>query len=203
MQEAPAPAIPPLDSTPDPRFCTRRHQRWQPKHFLCDTRPAQTVVIFLMSPAKSSHESPAGTGTDDSVAAERAAGMPAAEEGTKAVAEGSVGDSQNAGARLGGTSVQCSDQAPVAPKAAATCKQWSLDSKVYALEMLYKVMPASARRQCFLAGPCVTVVMAANKPRFCASSLLSMVERSRFGWPCMSRCCMRDTFRMDKAVNWS
>jgi hypothetical protein len=77
---------------------------------------------------------------------------PAAEEGTKVVAEGCVGDSQNVGAPPEATSVQCSDQAPVALKAAATYKQWSLDSKVYALEVLDKVMPASARRKCFPAG---------------------------------------------------
>jgi hypothetical protein len=70
-------------------------------------------------------------------------------EGTKVVAEGSVGDSQNASACPGATSVQGSDQAPVAPKAAATYKQWSLNSKVYALEVLKKVIPASTRRQCF------------------------------------------------------
>jgi hypothetical protein len=50
-------------------------------------------VIILMAPAQSSHESFTGTGTDDSFAAEAAAAMPAAEEGTKAVAEKSVGDS--------------------------------------------------------------------------------------------------------------
>jgi hypothetical protein len=132
-------------------------------------------VIIPMSPAKPSQESPAGTGTDDS---EAAAGIPAAEEGTKIVAEGSVGESQNAGARPGATSVQCSDQAPVAPKAAATYKQWSLDSKAYALEVLDKVMPASTRRHCFPAGPCVAVVMAAFKPSLCTSSLLSMVQAS-------------------------
>jgi hypothetical protein len=74
--------------------------------------------------------------------------------------------------------VQCSDQAPVAPKAAATDKQWSLDSKVYALEVLDKVMPASAQSQCFPADLCVAVVMAANKPSLFTSSLLSMVETS-------------------------
>jgi hypothetical protein len=31
--------------------------------------------------------------------------------------------------------VQCSDQAPVVPKAAATYKHWSQESKVYALEV--------------------------------------------------------------------
>jgi hypothetical protein len=45
-------------------------------------------VIILMSLAKSSHESPAGMGTGDSVAAEVAVGMPVADEGMKAVAEG-------------------------------------------------------------------------------------------------------------------
>jgi hypothetical protein len=105
-----------------------------------------------------------GTGTDDSVAAEAAAGMPAAEEGTKVVAEGSVGDNQNASAHQGATSVQCSDQAPVAPKSAATHQQWSLESKVCALEVLNKVLPASARRQCIPAGPSVAMVMAAIKP---------------------------------------
>jgi hypothetical protein len=81
-------------------------------------------VIILISPAKSSHESPTGTGTYNSFAAEAAAEMPAAEVGTKAVAEGSVGDSQgHPGARPEATSLQCSDQAPVAPKAAATYRQ--------------------------------------------------------------------------------
>jgi hypothetical protein len=46
-------------------------------------------------------------------------------------------------ARLGATSVPCSNQVP---KAAVTYKQCSLDSKVYALEVVDKVMPASARR---------------------------------------------------------
>jgi hypothetical protein len=106
--------------------------------------------------------------------------MPTAKEGTKVVAEGSVGGSQNAGARPWATSVQCSDQAPVAPKAAAACMQWPLDSKVYALKVLDKVMPASARRQCFPAGPCVAVVMALDtKLSLCTSSLLSMVETSQ------------------------
>jgi hypothetical protein len=69
-------------------------------------------VIIFMSLAKSLHESPAGMGIDDSVAAEVAVGMPAVEEGTKFVAEGSVGDSQNVGARSGATLLQCSDQVP-------------------------------------------------------------------------------------------
>jgi hypothetical protein len=37
----------------------------------------------------------------EQMTAKAAAGMPAAEEGTKTVAEGSVGDSQNASARPG------------------------------------------------------------------------------------------------------
>jgi hypothetical protein len=51
-------------------------------------------VIILILPAKSSHETPTGTGTQNSVAAEAEAGMSAAEEGTKVVAEESVSDSQ-------------------------------------------------------------------------------------------------------------
>jgi hypothetical protein len=49
-----------------------------------------------MSPAKSSNESSAGVGADDSVAAGAAAGVPT---GTRIVAAASVGDIQNAGSR--------------------------------------------------------------------------------------------------------
>jgi hypothetical protein len=72
-----------------------------------------------MSLTKSSHESPAGAGTDKSDASVAA-------------------------------SVQCSDQALVAPKTAAKYKQWSLDSKGYDLEMLDKFIPASAQSQFLL-----------------------------------------------------
>jgi hypothetical protein len=75
-------------------------------------------VIILMSPAKSSHDSPTGTGTDDSAAAKTAVGMPAAEE-LKAVAEGSVGDSQNAGALSRGNISAMLRPRTVAPTIAA------------------------------------------------------------------------------------
>jgi hypothetical protein len=114
MQEAPAPAILPLDSKLDGIIDSNQSS------YAATAGTGRAEVIILMSPAKSSHESPTGTGTGNSFAAEAAVAMPAAEEGTKAVAEGSVGDSQNAGARLEAMSVQCSDQAPVAPKAAET-----------------------------------------------------------------------------------
>jgi hypothetical protein len=133
MQEAPAPAILPLDSTPDGII------DGNPSSSAATAGTGVGEVIILISLNKSSHVSPAGKGTDDSIAAVAAVGMPAAEVGTTDVAEGSVGDSQNAGARPRATSVQCSDQAPVAPKAAATWKQWSLDSKVYALEVLDRI----------------------------------------------------------------
>jgi hypothetical protein len=44
---------------------------------------------MLMSPAKASHESPTGTGTDKSVAAGAVARVPVAEGGTKTVGKGS------------------------------------------------------------------------------------------------------------------
>jgi hypothetical protein len=103
MQEAPALAILPLDSTPDGIIDGSSSSS------AATAGTGMGEVIVLMSPAKSSHDLPTGTGTDDSAATETAVGMPAAEEGTKAVAEGNVGDSQNAGARPGATSVQCSD----------------------------------------------------------------------------------------------
>jgi hypothetical protein len=99
MQEAPAPAILPLNSTPEGII------DGNPSSFAATAGTAMAEVIILMSLAKSSHESPAGRGTDDSVAAAVAVGMPEAREGMKAVAEGSVVDSQNAGARPGATSV--------------------------------------------------------------------------------------------------
>jgi hypothetical protein len=127
MQEAPATAILPLDSTPEGIIDGNQSS------FATSAGTGTAEVIILMSLAKSSHESPIGMGTDDSVAAEVAVGMPVAEEGIKAVAEGSVVNNQNAGARPEATSVQCSDQVP---KAAVTYKQWSLESKVYTLEVL-------------------------------------------------------------------
>jgi hypothetical protein len=41
--------------------------------------------------------------------------------------------------------------------------------------------PASARRQCIRAGPCVAVVMAASKPSLCTPSLSSVGETSFLG----------------------
>jgi hypothetical protein len=88
MQEAPAPALLPLDSTPDCNI------DGNPSSSAATAGTGTAEVIILMSTVKPSHELPAGTATGNSVAAEAAAGMPAAEVGTKAVAEGSVGDSQ-------------------------------------------------------------------------------------------------------------
>jgi hypothetical protein len=86
-QETPAPVI------LFPGFFAGRHSRRQPKQFRCNSRDRHGRGDHChVTSQESSHESPAGTGAYQSVAAEAAAGMPAAEE-TKAVAEGSVGDS--------------------------------------------------------------------------------------------------------------
>jgi hypothetical protein len=106
MQEVPAPAIHPLDSTPEGIIDSN------PYSSATTAGTDMAEVIILMSLATSSHESHAIMETDGSVAAEVAAGMPVAEVGMKAVAEGSVGDSQNACARPGATSVQCSKPGP-------------------------------------------------------------------------------------------
>jgi hypothetical protein len=75
MQEAPAPAIHPLDSTPEGII------DGNPSSSGTTAGTGMAEVIMLMSLAKSSHESPGGMGTE-------VVGMPVAEEGMKAVAEG-------------------------------------------------------------------------------------------------------------------
>jgi hypothetical protein len=59
VQEAPAPAIHPLDSTPEGII------DGNPSSSATAAGTGMAEVIILMSLAKSSHESPAGTGTDD------------------------------------------------------------------------------------------------------------------------------------------
>jgi hypothetical protein len=118
-------------------------------------------------------------GTDNSVAAKAAAGMPAAEEGTKAVAEGSEGDSYgyarctprgNVSAMLRpGTrrpQSRCDIQAMV-PGFQGVCLGNARQSD--ASQRTKSVLPTD---------PCVAVVKAANKPSLFTSSLLSMVITS-------------------------
>jgi hypothetical protein len=81
MQEAPAPAIHPLDSTPEGIIDGK------PSKAATTAGTGMAEVIILISLAKSSNESPAGMGTDGSVAAEVAVGMPVAEEGVNARGE--------------------------------------------------------------------------------------------------------------------
>jgi hypothetical protein len=61
MRETPAPAILPLDSTPDGII------DGNPSSSTATAGTGLAEVIILMSPAKSSHESPAGTGTDNPI----------------------------------------------------------------------------------------------------------------------------------------
>jgi hypothetical protein len=62
MHDIPAPAILPLDSTPDGVI------DGNPSSSAATAKTGIAEVIILLSPAKSSHESPSGTGTDNSVA---------------------------------------------------------------------------------------------------------------------------------------
>jgi hypothetical protein len=62
MHETPALAILPLDSTPDGVI------DGNPSSSAATAKTGMVEVIILLSPAKSSHESPSGTGTDNSVA---------------------------------------------------------------------------------------------------------------------------------------
>jgi hypothetical protein len=97
-----------------------------------------TEVLFLMTPVKSSQNQPSDTETNDAAIAETAvaaAGTPMAAEPPGAATEGSMGDDVDDNT-LPGSAVDHAAQAPTGQKGAATYKQWSLESKLYALDVL-------------------------------------------------------------------
>jgi hypothetical protein len=97
-----------------------------------------TEAIILMSPVKSSQNQPSDTETNDSAIDESvvaAAGAPMAAGPPEAAIEGSMGDDIDDNT-LPGSAVDNAAQAPTGQKGAATYKQWSLESKLYALDVL-------------------------------------------------------------------
>jgi hypothetical protein len=96
-----------------------------------------TVVIILMPPVKSSQNQLTDTETNNAAIAESVvveAGAPLAAEPPEAGTEGSMGDNT-----LPGSAVDHAAQALTGQKGAATCKQWSLESKRYALDVLKRL----------------------------------------------------------------
>jgi hypothetical protein len=95
-------------------------------------------TIILMSPVKSWQNQPSDTETNDATIAETAAaaaGAPMAAESSGAATEGSMHDDVDDNT-LPGSAVDNAAQAPTGQKGAATYKQWSLESKLYALDVL-------------------------------------------------------------------